>query len=82
MKYGILPHITEKKIYFADIGDLVDFRYDLDDARHKLDDFFNNCLEEIIVDNDVDKQIYKEMTAEYERIEHLQRCVNTRLASI
>lgn len=79
MKPGILPNITEKKIYFADIGDLIDYRDDLDEAKDKLDLFFKRILVRISVENDVEREMYKEMTKEYERIDHLRRCVSKRL---
>ena len=82
MKPAILPNITEKAIYFADIGDLVDYKYDLQEAKDKLSQFFDQYVEDYIPDNEMEKTIYKEMIQEYERIEHLIRCVNVKLSNI
>lgn len=82
MKPAILPNITEKAIYFADIGDLVDYKYDLQEAKDKLSQFFDQYVEDYIPDNETEKTVYKEMIQEYERIEHLIRCVNVKLSNI
>lgn len=82
MKPGILPNITEKVIYFADIGDLVDYKYDLQEAKDNLSQFFDQYVEDYIPTNEIEKTIYKEMTQEYERIEHLLQCVNVRISNV
>lgn len=79
MKYGILPNITEKKIYFADIGQAVDYRDSLDDSIKELKNWFDYYLVEYNVENKLETKIYKEMMNEYERLEHLRRCVCKRL---
>jgi len=82
MKYGILPEITEKKIYFASIGDLVDYKYDLREAKIKISEFFKVYIEEYDTNNDIQNAIYKEMNKEYERIDHLLRLTELRIGNI
>jgi hypothetical protein len=82
MKYCILPEITEKKIYFADIGDLIDYKYDLQDAKKKLVDFFECYIVEYRPEDELQTQIYKAMTQEYERIEHLLRSTELRINNV
>jgi hypothetical protein len=82
MKYGILPEITEKKIYFADVGDLVDYKYELQEAKQKLIDFFEKFVIEYDPEDDLQSTIYKVMMQEYERIEHLLQNTERRLGNV
>ena len=82
MKPGILPNITEKVIYFADIGDLVDYKYDLQEAKEQLSQFFDQYVEGYVPSDKIATQVYKEMTQEYERIEHLIRCTDVRISNV
>jgi hypothetical protein len=82
MKYGILPEITEKKIYFADMGDLVDYKYDLLEAKQKLVDFFESYVVEYDPEDDLQYKIYKVMMQEYERIDHLLQNTELRISNV
>lgn len=82
MKYGILPEITEKKIYFADVGDLVDYKYDLQEAKQKLVDFFESYVVEYKPEDKQQSTIYKAMMQEYERIDHLLQNTERRLGNV
>lgn len=82
MKYGILPDITEKKIYFADVGILVDYKYDLQEEKQKLIDFFEKYVLEYDPEDDLQSKIYREMIQEYERIEHLLQNTERRLGNV
>lgn len=82
MKYGILPDITEKKIYFADVGDLVDYKYDLQEAKQKLVDFFESYVVEYSPEDEQQSIIYKVMMQEYERIDHLLQNTERRLSDV
>lgn len=82
MKYGILPDITEKKIYFADVGILVDYKYDLQEEKQKLIDFFEKYVLGYDPEDDLQSKIYREMIQEYERIEHLLQNTERRLGNV
>jgi len=82
MKYGILPEITEKKIYFADVGDLVDYKHDLQEAKQKLVDFFESYVVEYKPEDEQQSTIYKAMMQEYERIDHLLQNTERRLGNV
>jgi len=79
MRYGILPEISEKKIYFSKPPILKDYITELSESKKKLNMFFDQLLTDIDIDDTIDNRIYREMLTEYGRIEHLERCSRKRL---
>lgn len=82
VNYGICRHITENKLYFADVGDLVDCQYDLTEAKQKMLDWFEEYVVEYDPEDDKQSKIYRTMMVEYERIEHLLRYTERRLNNL